>query len=120
MVIMRELSEDNIEIEYTKVKDDKALASARFFTDLDQFEVIYSTLYHRMETDMKDCVSSMGFRIKEHDIIIHTMYLTKEQIEYLISNVLALMNGVIQAQNFKIRMVEGLRELNKQVLIMGD
>lgn len=118
-VILRELSREDLETEYSKEnKDGLILSQVRFHTDLEQFEILYSQIYPILERDLKDCISGMGFRIKQHDIVMHTNYLNKDQLDFLVDNTLALMNGIIQAHNFKVQMLNGVKELNKQVLIM--
>ncbi len=118
-VILRELSKEDLETEYSKEnKDGLILSHVRFHTDLEQFEILYSQIYPILEKDLKDCISGMGFRIQQHDLVMHTNYLNKDQLDFLVDNTLALMNGIIQAHNFKVQMLKGVRELNKQVLIM--
>lgn len=118
-IIMEELTTDNVEVMYGREREDGAItASVKIITTLDQFEILYSTIFQRMESDLRDSVSSMGFSIKDHNLVMHTQYLSKKQIDFLVENTVALMNGVIQAQNFKVQMIQGLKELNRQVLVM--
>jgi len=120
-IIMKELSTDDVEVVYGKERADGLITvSVKILTTLDQFEVLYSTIFQRMESDLRDSVSSMGFSIKEHNLVMHTQYLSNKQIDFLIENTVALMNGIIQAQNFKVQMLQGLKELNRQVLVMGS